>query len=183
MNKISNFVEIKKSNKIWAIGSIHSNLKSFESIKKFILNNFELNDKLIFLGNIIGLGDNSKETLSSAIDLRFKLMSKFKLKPDSIVCLRGAQDEMLTKLLQLQLAPNPSEIIDWMFDHGVNETIKSYGFSELDVKNIASSGTISISKWTANLNKVLQNNPGHTQYFLNLKHAALFPNKKNIICK
>ena len=63
MNKISNFVEIKKSNKIWAIGSIHSNLKSFESIKKFILNNFELNDKLIFLGNIIGLGDNSKETL------------------------------------------------------------------------------------------------------------------------
>ncbi len=178
MNKISNFVEIKKSNKIWAIGSIHSNLKSFESIKKFILNNFKLNDKLIFLGNIIGLGDNSKETLSSAIDLRFKLMSKFKLKPDSIVFLRGAQEEMFTKLLQLQLAPNPSEIIDWMFDHGVNETIKSYGFSELDVKNIATSGTISISKWTANLNKVLQNNPGHTQYFLNLKHAAYSQTKK-----
>ena len=178
MNKVSNFVELKKSSKIWAIGSIHSNLKSFSSIKKFILNNFEKNDKLVFLGNIIGLGENSKETLNSVIDLRFNLMSKFRLKPDSIVFLRGAQEEMFSKILQLQLAPNPSEILEWMFDHGVNQTIKSYGYSEDEVKNIASSGTITISKWTTNLNKVLQNNPGHTEYFLNLKHAAYSSNEK-----
>ena len=178
MENISNFVELKKSNKIWAIGSIHSNLKSFSSIKKFLLNNFEQNDKLIFLGNIIGLGNNSKETLSSVIELRFRLMSKFKLKPESIVFLRGAQEEMFSKLLQLQLAPNPTEIIEWMFDHGVNETIKSYGFSENEVKSIASSGTINISRWTASLNKILHKNLGHIQYFLNLKHAAYSHSKK-----
>ena len=178
MDKASNFVELNKSNKIWAIGSIHSNINSFTSIKKFILNNFETNDKLIFLGNVIGLGENSRETLSSIIDLRFNLMSKFKLKPESIVFLRGAQEEMFSKLLQLQLAPNPSEIVEWMFDHGVNKTIKSYGFTEDEVKNIASSGTINISKWTANLNKILQENAGHTEYFLNLKHAAYSRTKK-----
>jgi len=178
LDNASNFVELNKSNKIWAIGSIHSNLKSFSSIKEFILNNFEINDKLIFLGNIIGLGDNSKETLSSVIDLRFNLMSKFKLKPESIVFLRGAQEEMFSKLLQLQLAPNPSEIVEWMFEHGVNKTIKSYGFTEDEIKNIASSGTINISKWTSSLNKTLQNNPGHTEYFLNLKHAAYSQTKK-----
>jgi len=178
LDNTSNFVELKKSNKIWAIGSIHSNLKSFTSIKKFLLKNFEAKDKLIFLGNVIGLGSNSKETLSSIIDLRFNLMSKFTLKPDSIIFLRGAQEEMFSKLLQLQLAPNPNEIIEWMFDHGVNETIKSYGFSENEVKNIASSGTINISKWTKALNNVLNKNPGHTQYFLNLKHAAYSKTKK-----
>ena len=178
MDKISNFIEFKTSNKIWAIGSIHSNLKSFTSIKEFILNNFEQNDKLVFLGNIIGLGNESKETLNSVIDLRFNLMSRFKLKHDSIVFLRGAQEEMFSKLLQLQLAPNPSEIVEWMFDHGVNETIKSYGFSEEEVRNIASSGTINISKWTSNLNKVLKKNLGHTEYFLNLKHAAYSYTKK-----
>ena len=178
MDNISNFVELNKSNKIWAIGSIHSNLKSFNSIKEFILKNFEKNDKLVFLGNIIGLGNNSKETLSSVINLRFSLMSKFKLKPESIIFLRGAQEEMFSKLLQLQLAPNPGEIIEWMFDHGVNETIKSYGFSENELKNIASSGTINISRWTTNLNKALHNNPGHTEYFLNLKHAAYSYTKK-----
>ena len=178
MDNVSNFVELNKSNKIWAIGSIHSNLKSFSSIKEFILNNFELNDKLIFLGNISGHGDNPKETLSSVIDLRFNLMSKFKLKPESIVFLRGAQEEMFSKLLQLQLAPNPSEIVEWMFDHGVNKTIKSYGFTEDEIRNIASSGTINISKWTSSLNRTLQNNPGHTEYFLNLKHAAYSQTKK-----
>jgi hypothetical protein len=178
LENISNFVELEKSNKLWAIGSIHSNLKSFNSIKEFILNNFEKNDKLIFLGNVVGLGNNSKETLSSVINLRSSLMSKFKIKPQSIIFLRGAQEEMFSKLLQLQLAPNPSEIIEWMFDHGVNQTVKSYGFSENEIKNIASSGTINISKWTANLNKVLQNNPGHTEYFLNLKHAAYSHTKK-----
>ena len=178
MNITSNFVELKKSRKIWAIGSIHSNLKSFTSIKKHILQNFENSDKLIFLGNIIGLGENSKETLSSVIDLRFNLMSKFKLKSESIVFLRGAQEEMFSKLLQLQLAPNPSEIVEWMFDHGVNQTIRSYGFLESEVKNIASSGTLKISKWTSQLNRVLHLNPGHTQYFLNLKHAAYSHTKK-----
>ena len=178
MNNVSNFIELTETNKIWAIGSIHSNLKSFTSIKKYILNNFKFNDKLIFLGNVIGLGDNPKETLSSVIDLRFNLMAKFQLKPQSIIFLRGAQEEMFSKLLQLQLAPNPAEIVEWMFDHGVNKTINSYGFSDSEVKNIASSGTINISKWTTGLNKVLQTNPGHNQYFLNLKHAAYSFTKK-----
>ena len=137
MNNIGNFVELKKSGKIWAIGSIHSNLQSFDSIKKYILKNFDSGDKLIFLGNIIGLGDSSKETLNSVIDLRFNLMSKFKIKPESIVFLRGAQEEMLTKLLQLQLAPNPTEIVEWMFEHGVNKTVHSYGYTENEIKNIA----------------------------------------------
>ena len=178
MNKIGNFVELKKLGKIWAIGSIHSNLKSFTSIKNYILKNFKSNDKLIFLGNVIGLGDKSKETLSSVIDLRFNLMSKYTLTPESIIFLRGAQEEMFSKLLQLQLAPNPAEIVEWMFEHGVNKTVNSYGFSEHEVKNIASSGTMNISKWTTSLNKILHNNLGHTQYFLNLKHAAYSHTKK-----
>ena len=49
---------------------------------------------------------------------------------------------------------------------------------EDEVKNIASSGTINISKWTSRLNKSLQMNPGHAQYFLNLKHAAYSSSKK-----
>ena len=48
MENISNFVELEKSSKIWAIGSIHSNLNSFSSIKEFILNNF-----VVALNNIL----------------------------------------------------------------------------------------------------------------------------------
>ena len=130
------------------------------------------------MGNIIGLGEESKETLSSIIDLRFTIMSKFRIKPDAIVFLRGAQEEMFSKLLQLQIAPNPVEIINWMFEHGVDKTLYSYGYSKEETINIASSGTVSISKWTSKLNQTILENPGHKEYFLNLKHAAYSSSKK-----
>ena len=178
MSTLSNYVELRECSRIWAVGSIHSNLKAFYSIKKFILNNFKQDDKLVFLGNVIGLGESSKELLSDIIDLRFNLMSNFKLKPTDIVFLRGAQEEMFSKLLQLQIAPNPMEIVSWMFDHGVNKTLESYGYNKQEVINVASSGTVAISKWTSGLNRSILENPGHKDYFLNLKHAAFSFSKK-----
>tara|TARA_B100002051_G_scaffold267875_1_gene296923 strand:- start:2357 stop:3166 length:810 start_codon:yes stop_codon:yes gene_type:complete len=178
VEKVVNFIELKNSNRIWAVGSIHSNLKSFESIKLHIIKNFQKGDKLIFLGNVIGLGDFAKETLTSIINLRFKLMAKFNLDSQEIVFLRGAQEEMLNKLLQLQTAPNPTEIINWMFDHGVDKTIESYGFEPNDVLNIASTGVVNISKWTSDLNTRISKTSGHKEYFSNLKHAAYSSSKK-----
>ena len=64
MDKKKNFTEISESNKIWAIGSIHSRYNAFKSIKKYLLEKFEENDSLVFLGNIIGLGIESKKTLN-----------------------------------------------------------------------------------------------------------------------
>ena len=90
---------------------------------------------------------------------------------------------MFNKLLQLQIAPNPVEIIKWMFEHGVDETLKSYGFSKDEVFSTASSGTVTISKSTSKLNKIILDNPGHKEYFLNLKHAAYSSSKTSIVLK
>jgi len=176
----TNFTEIAKSKKIWAIGSIHSRHGAFESIKKYLLEKFEKNDSLIFLGNIIGLEKESKKTLNSVLDLRNNLMSKFCLDPKKIIFLRGAQEEMFLKLLQLQTAPNPHDIVKWMFEHGVGATIKSYGFNIEELLQVSMQGTIPISKWTSKLNSSLLAEPGHNQYFINLKHAA-YTNTKKIL--
>ena len=178
MNNSSNFVELKKDGKIWAIGSIHSNLKSFISIKKYILKNFNSEDKLIFLGNVIGLGDNSKETINEVLQLRLNLMAKYKLKTTDIIFLRGAQEEMLSKLLQLHIAPNPIEILDWIFSHGVDKTIISYNFDPDEFRKIVTQGTININKLTTKLNNQISYCPGHKEFFSNLKHAAYTDTKK-----
>ena len=178
MDKKTNFIEISKSKKIWAIGSIHSRYTAFESIKKYLLEKFEKDDSLVFLGNIIGLGNESKKTLSSVLDLRNNLMSKFCLGPEKIIFLRGAQEEMFLKLLQLQTAPNPLDIVKWMFEHGVDSSIKSYGFNSEELFQVSTQGTIPISKWTSRLHSSLQEQPGHNQYFINLKHAAYTTSKK-----
>ena len=174
------FAEFKFCNNIWAIGSIHSQLDSFENIKNHIIKNFSKNDKIVFLGNIIGVGDFSKETLSSVIDMRLQLMSKFCLNHEDIVFLRGAQEEMFLKLLQLQTAPNPSEILLWMYEHGVNKTIDSYGLDSKKLIDISTQGTIAINKWTSNLNEILFYKHGHKEYFSNLFHAA-FPESKLVL--
>ena len=178
MSKKSKFQELKNVNQIWAIGSLHSSLESFQSIKKYILSNFNKQDKLIFLGNVIGFGDKSKEIISEILDLRFYLMAKFKLKHEDIIFLRGAQEEMFSKLLQLQIAPNPIEIIDWIFSHGVDKTIISYNFNPDEFKKVASQGTLKINKLTSELNNQISLNHGHKEFFSNLKHAAYSETKE-----
>ncbi len=178
MSKESKFQEFKDANKIWAVGSIHSNVESFNSIKKYILSNFEKNDKLIFLGNVIGFGKHSKEIISEINNLRFNLMSKFNLNHFEIVYLRGAQEEMFSKLLQLQIAPNPIEIIEWIFSHGVDQTVLSYGFDPDEFRNVATQGTIQINKLTSKLNNKISTIPGHKEFFSNLKHAAYADTKE-----
>ena len=148
------FQELTNTKRIWAVGSLHSSLEPFQSIKKYILSNFKDGDKLIFLGNLIGYNNSSKEIITDVLGFRFNLMAKFKLDNDHVVFLRGAQEEMFSKILQLQIAPNPTEIINWMFDHGVDKTLNSYGFTNNEVIDIASSGTVTISKWTSKLNKL-----------------------------
>ena len=178
MEPDNNFIEIKKSKKIWAIGSIHSKLNTFVGIKSFVLKNFKPNDTLVFLGNIIGVNKESRKTLDSVIDLRNQLMAKFYLKSNKIIFLRGAQEEMFLKLLQLQTSPNPHDILKWMFEHGVDSTIESYGFSSKELINIATQGTLSISKLTSKINTVISMENGHKEYFAHLKHAAFSESKK-----
>tara|TARA_B100000579_G_C22806792_1_gene842969 strand:- start:860 stop:1672 length:813 start_codon:yes stop_codon:yes gene_type:complete len=178
LNSDNKFQEFKDVKNIWAIGSIHSSLDSFQSIKNYILSNFNKGDKLIFLGNIIGFGNKSREIISDVLKLRFDLMARFKLNHEDVVFLRGAQEEMFSKLLQLQIAPNPIEIIDWIFNHGVDQTVMSYNFDPKEFKNVVTQGTIQINKLTSKLNHQISTLPGHKEFFSNLKHAAYSETKE-----
>ena len=172
METSSNFSELIKANKIWAIGSLHSSLDSFKSIKKYILSNIELGDKLIFLGNLIGFRADSKKTIDEVLQLRFNLMAKYQLKHSDIVFLRGAQEEMFSKLLQLHIAPNPIEILEWIFSHGVDQTIISYNFDPDEFRKIVTQGTIQINKLTTKLNNQISSNAGHKEFFSNRSYNA-----------
>ena len=83
-------------------------------------------------------------------------MSKFQLNHEDIIFLRGAQEEMFLKLTQLHTAPNPRDIVNWMFEHGVDKTIQSYGFVKKEIIEISTCGTLLISKWTTKLNNVIK---------------------------
>ena len=180
MNLLNKFITLENSRRYWAIGSVHGNLLSIKNIHDLILKEFSSNDKIIYLGNVVGVGSESSNTIKEIINFRLKLMAKFKLDPQNFIYLRGAQEEMWSKLLELQISPNPKEVISWMFAHGVDKTLLSYQIDYKEAFDICDSGSVLISKWTSRIKNTISNFEGHMDYYSNLSHAA-FSESKNIL--
>ena len=174
------FIELKNFERVWAIGSIHGNINGIKNMHSHIQKNFHKDDKVVYLGNVIGVGEDSSKVLSEILEFRLKLMADFELNPDDIIYLRGAQEEMWSKLLELHTSPNPNEVLIWMFEHGVNKTLLSYDINPNEIIDISNSGTILISKWIAKLKSKINSFNGHNEYYSNLLHAA-FSNSKKIL--
>src|SRR6185437_5518155 len=93
-----------------------------------------------------------------------------------IVFLRGSQEEMWQKLLQLQFAPNPREVLPWMLDHGVATTLDSYGIDARQGHAAARDGVLSLTRWTAGLRAAIEARSGHRQLMTSLRRAAFTDN-------
>lgn len=160
--------------RIWAIGSIHGQLDDLKRVHRILISKFRRGDKLVYLGNYFGDGKNNKETIDEILITRRKIMSLPEVfMPEDFVYLRGAREEMFFKLLQLQFAPNPVEVMDWLLDHGIGGTIAAYGESEQTAKGIVRQGTMALTRWTNTIRRQIQQSPGHVELTSCLKRACL----------
>ncbi len=90
-----------------------------------------------------------------------------------VAILRGAQEEMWQKLLQLQLALDPAEVLNWMLDQGVAATLAAYGGCAADGVAAARSGAPACARWTAALRDAVHARAGHNQFLAALRRAAV----------
>jgi serine/threonine protein phosphatase 1 len=89
-----------------------------------------------------------------------------------IVYLRGGQEEMWQKLLQVQFAVNPREVLDWMLGQGLGATLAAYGLDPRRGLAAARDGTLSLSRWTAGIRGAIAARPGHRDFLSALRRAA-----------
>ena len=61
---------------------------------------FQAGDRLVYLGNYMGLGPDVIGTIDELISFRTATLCRAGMEPEDIVFLRGAQEEMWRKLLQ-----------------------------------------------------------------------------------
>lgn len=92
--------------------------------------------------------------------------------PDDLVFLRGAQEEMFQRLLQVQFAPRPREVLEWMMQRGLESTLLSYGSDAATAFKAADEGTMALTYWTSDLRERVRSQPGHDIFFSRLKRAA-----------
>ena len=78
-----------------------------------------------------------------------------------IAYLRGSQEEMWQKLLQLQMAPNPGEVFRWMIEQGVGPTLEAYGGSARQGADYARQGAGGITRGTNAPRASGREAPGH----------------------
>jgi hypothetical protein len=166
------FADLRHPRRIWAVGAIHGEVGRLGAIHDEVGKRFVAGDRLVYLGNLIGHGPAVIETLDELLAFRLALLALPGLDADDIVYLRGAQEEMWQKLLQLQFAPNPADVLEWMLNQGVGAALAAYGGSADAGMRAAREGAMALTRWTNGLRAAMRDRPGHENLASALRRAA-----------
>ena len=158
--------------RIWAIGAIQGEAAKLRALHNLIEPQLQKGDKLVYLGNIIGRGDAVRKTVDEVLRFRRTFLSIPGNCTGDYAILRGHQEEILHKLLELQFAVNPRDVLRWMVDQGAGPTIEAYGGTTRDGEVATAQGAVAVTRWTQSLRAGLSTTPGHREFLSSLKHAA-----------
>ena len=163
---------LKGGERVWAVAAIHGEARRLKLLHSRLARLIQPCDQLIYLGGYLGLGPAVIETIDELLLFRRAFIARPDVPLDSIIFLRGAQEEMWQKLLQLQFAAAPAEVLSWMVAHGIGPTIAAYGGSVEEGLSAAAEGVVALTRWTSSLRQGMQRFDGHIQLMSSLKHYA-----------
>jgi hypothetical protein len=166
------FAPLKAPRRVWAVAAVHGQADKLGALHDTLAACFKPGDRLVYLGNLIGHGGDTIATLNEALAFRRALLALPGLMPGDIVYLRGAQEEMLHKLQQIQFATDPAAILRWMLNSGLAPVIAAYGLNAEDAMASARN-TMALTRWAGQLRAALRAHPGHEPLFTALKRAAI----------
>ena len=125
-------------------------------------------------GSFLGYGAAIPATIAEMMRFsRLFLSIPPYMDPTDCVYLRGAQEEMWQKLLQLQFCHRAAEDLTWMLDRGVAATLEAYGGSAAEGFDLAEKGVVALAGWTGSLRDAMRAAPGHEGMMYALKRAAI----------
>ena len=167
------FARLRNARRVWAIAAINGAAQRLIRLHDTISDRFQEGDRVVYLGNYVGHGDAVLATIDELLDFRRRVLGRQRGFACDVAFLRGAQEEMWQKLLQLQFAPNPGDVLQWMVSAGMEATVRAYGGDLRQGFAASRDGPRMITRWTGALRNVMNATPGHTTLFSALRHAAL----------
>ena len=168
----SRFATLVNRPRIWAIAAIHADVKRLRAVHDAMELRLEPRDGLVYLGNMVGRLPAARDTIDELLSFRRGFIARTGSFAEDLAYLRGSQEEMWQKLLELQFAPDPVGIFGWMLDHGVGATLESYGYSAREGQGVMRQGPLAITRWTNAIRATINASPGHAQFLIALRRAA-----------
>ena len=139
---------LRGGGRIWAFGAIHGDVGGLRRLHQQIFPHLLPGDQIVYLGGYLGWGPSVTETVHELLLFRRAFIACPGVNVEDIVFLRGAQEEMWQKLLQLQFAAQPSDVLRWMLERGIGPTISAYGGSQSEGLTAADDGVLALTRWT-----------------------------------
>jgi len=166
------FGRLVHARRVWAIACVHGEAARLAVLHARLADRLDRGDRLVYLGDYLGYGPDSAGALDGILAFRRAFLAQRNAFLGDFVLLRGSQEEMWHKLLELQFAPNPREVMAWMLEHGVAATLASYGIDPRPGTAACRDGVLSITRWTSSVRAALAARPGHRALLTGLRRAA-----------
>ncbi len=162
-----------QARRVWAIGAIHAEAARLAILHDDLSDRIRPGDSIVYLGNYIGHGAALHDTFEELLTFRRAFLSRRPfVHPCELVYLRGQQEEMWQKLLQLQFAVDPEKVLRWMLERGVGASLAAYGSNVAAAISATRSGPLALARWAESLRDRMRNAPGHMAFFNALYRAA-----------
>lgn len=171
-NKDNRFISIETNGRIWVIPSVHADLERLTALHGAIAERFTCGDRIVYLGNYTGYGNQSVEAIDEILNFRRFIMSQPSVIADDIVYLRGQQEDMWQKLMHLPYHRSPVDILLWMLSNGMANTFLSYDICVHDGVMAAREGTMSLTRWISAVRQSIRKQAGHDVFNTQFKRAA-----------
>ncbi len=166
------FSVLAPGRRVWAVGAIHGEATRLAALHETLRARFTTGDRLVYLGNYLGHGLDVLGVQNQMLAFRREIIARPGVFACDVAFLRGAQEEMWRKLMQLQFATGPGEVLDWMLGQGVEATLKAYRQDARDAKIACREGALAIAKWTVQVRNAVHAHAGHDELFASLRRAA-----------
>ncbi len=166
------FAVIRRAARVWAVAAIHGDADRLCALHDALSPRLSPDDRLVYLGNYLGHGAAIIRTLDELLRFRRQFIARPRLFASDVVYLRGSQEEMWQKLLQLHFAVNPREVLDWMLGQGVDATLRAYGGDPARSRVAMREGAMAIGRWTASVRQAMAAHLGHRELMSILRRAA-----------
>jgi serine/threonine protein phosphatase 1 len=157
----------------WAVAAIHGEADRLVALHDQLAPRIGPQDNLVYLGNMLGRGRHVAATVHELLLFRRAVLARQLADGcGTIAYLRGCQEEMWHKLLQMQFAPDPRAVFDWMVGQGVAATIEAYGGTVAEGRTAANRGALALSQWTNRLRAAIRAQDGHDRLIHTVRRAA-----------
>ena len=167
------FATLRHARRVWAVAAIHGEAVRLNNLHDELVGRLRGGDRLVYLGNFMGRGSEVGATIDALLEFRRDFLAAPGMFACDIAYLRGQQEEMWQKLLQLQFAVGPAEVLAWMLDQGVDATLATYGGDVEEAGRRARSGALELARWTNELRRRMQDRTGHVELMTSLRRAAV----------